>query len=176
MNTKNLRWFGVCAAIGLFAVSVIPPANARQKKAVAKYQPAIRRHLPSADSHRKKLATQVRPQILALQPSSYEFTIPHPPFASDKYPEKVELSVRGGGFRHGAVLVFDGQSVPTTFVSTTQLQASVPFKLMDAIVWRNPTNGPDSFHGKVAVVVRNPAPHTGTSRSISFVVQAWPID
>jgi len=66
------------------------------------------------------------------------------------------LTVSGTGFVRGSVVQIDGASQPTTFVSSTQLQANV--------------NGGLLAIGAHAVTVFNPTPGGGTSNSVNLTI------
>jgi len=67
------------------------------------------------------------------------------------------LSVNGSNFATGAVVTFNGQNRTTTFVSASQLTASIPATDLQAA-------------GAYAVTVVNPAPGGGASTAATFTV------
>ena len=67
------------------------------------------------------------------------------------------VTINGSGFTRSSVVQWDGTGLPTTFVSATQLTATV-----SATDIATP--------GRVAVNVRNPTPGGGTSGSFDFVI------
>ncbi|AKU98556.1 hypothetical protein AKJ09_05220 [Labilithrix luteola] len=67
------------------------------------------------------------------------------------------VHLTGTGFVSGAKVIFGGNELATTFVSTTSLDAIVPANLLTAF-------------GSVPVKVRNPTPGGGDSGSIAFTV------
>ncbi|GAB2771577.1 hypothetical protein GCM10027175_06340 [Hymenobacter latericoloratus] len=67
------------------------------------------------------------------------------------------LTVTGSGFTSGSVVRFNGADRPTTFVSATQLTATIPAS--DVVQ-----------AGTYPVTVANPAPGGGSSGSVGFVV------
>jgi len=67
------------------------------------------------------------------------------------------LTIKGGDFVAASVVNFGGSAAVTTFVSNTQLTATIP-----AASTASP--------GTIAVTVTNPAPGGGTSNSMNFTV------
>jgi YVTN family beta-propeller protein len=67
------------------------------------------------------------------------------------------LTVNGTNYVTGSMIVFGGSALATTFVSSTQLNASIPASSIAAA-------------GDSTVTVTNPAPGGGTSNSITFTV------
>ena len=67
------------------------------------------------------------------------------------------LTVNGTNYVTGTMIVFGGSALATTFVSSTQLNASIPASSIAAA-------------GDSTVTVTNPAPGGGTSNSITFTV------
>jgi hypothetical protein len=74
----------------------------------------------------------------------------------------VELTLNGSGFGPSAVVLWNGTSLPTTFVSATQLTAEVLPSGLESV-------------GSVSVTVVQPAPGGGTSQPLSFDVEAQPV-
>ncbi|HTC93262.1 MAG TPA: IPT/TIG domain-containing protein [Terriglobales bacterium] len=66
------------------------------------------------------------------------------------------LTINGSGFIRGSVVQIDGAQYPTTFVSSSQLQAQVAGNLLSI--------------GQHTVTVFNPAPGGGTSNAVSVSV------
>ena len=75
------------------------------------------------------------------------------------------LTARGSGFVFGSFVQWNGTNLPTTFVSGTQLTASLPATLFTLF-------SRYSFGGTVQVGVLNPAPGGGLSNSLPFAVLA----
>ena len=71
------------------------------------------------------------------------------------------LTVNGTGFVSSSVVRWNGSSRPTTFVSATQLQASIAAADITSA-------------GSIAVTVVSPAPGGGTSPSVAFAATAPP--
>ena len=69
----------------------------------------------------------------------------------------VTLTITGSGFVDGAQVLWNGVALPTTFVSATQLTASVPSANL-------------ATAGAQSIAVLNPAPGGGTSATLPFVV------
>ncbi|MCK6544734.1 hypothetical protein L6R52_02620 [Myxococcota bacterium] len=69
------------------------------------------------------------------------------------------LTINGAGFGSGAAATFDGATLPTTFLSSTRLTATVP---ASALV----------IAGVVPVSVTNPEPSGGAGEPIGFTVAA----
>jgi hypothetical protein len=69
------------------------------------------------------------------------------------------LTVTGTGFVNGAVVNFNGTARATTFVSATQVTASIPATDVAAA-------------GTVPITVTNPAPAGGTSNAVAFIINA----
>ena len=69
----------------------------------------------------------------------------------------VSLTVQGAGFTKESGVSFDGQLVPTTFVSERQLKAIIPSHLFQRV-------------GSFSVVISTPRPGGGSSRPIGFSV------
>jgi hypothetical protein len=67
------------------------------------------------------------------------------------------LTLTGTEFRTSSAVVFNGTTLATTYVSTTQLTAQVPASAVAAV-------------GSYDVTVRNPAPGGGSSAALPFVV------
>ncbi len=88
--------------------------------------------------------THPLPAINALNPSS-----------KTRGGSSFTLTVTGGGFATGSVVRWNGENRPTTFVSPTQLSATI-----DA--------GDIESSGSAAVTVFNPAPGGGTSPAAEF--------
>ena len=72
------------------------------------------------------------------------------------------LTVNGSGFASSSVVRWKGDARPTTFVSTTSLQAAIPAADIAAA-------------GTAAVTVFTPAPGGGTSSALTFTVNTSPI-
>jgi uncharacterized protein (TIGR03437 family) len=70
------------------------------------------------------------------------------------------LTVNGSGFQNGATVNWNGTPEPTTFVSTTQLTASIPASAIVAA-------------GSAAISVTNPS--TAASASVPFTIDALPV-
>jgi len=68
------------------------------------------------------------------------------------------LTVNGGGFVNGSTVVFNGTTLSTSFVSTSQLTANVPASSLSAA-------------GDFPVTVNNPPPGGGLSAPVVFKVQ-----
>ncbi len=73
----------------------------------------------------------------------------------------LDLSVTGTGFLTGATVIWDGADRTTTFVSDTQVIASIPPADL-------------ATPGTVSVSVRNPDPTAGASNALSFEITALP--
>jgi hypothetical protein len=71
------------------------------------------------------------------------------------------LTVNGSGFASSSVVQWNASSRPTTFVSATQLQASIAAADIAAL-------------GTAQVAVQTPSPGGGTSSSVSFAIVAPP--
>lgn len=69
------------------------------------------------------------------------------------------LTVSGTGFGTGSTLAFDGATLTTTYVSATQLTATVPAAAI-------------ATAGTYSIVATNPAPGGGASAAASFAVTA----
>ncbi len=97
--------------------------------------------------------------------SAIAFTINNPvPVATSLSPPSVvagsgafTLTVNGSNFVHGAIVVWGGTNLNTTFVSGTQLTAPV-------------TAADVATAGNVQVKVTNPAPKGGTSGALTFAI------
>jgi len=95
------------------------------------------------------------------------FIVDHPapvlasiaPFEASVGNGAITLIAAGSSFVNGAIVVFAGTPLATTYVSDTQLTAIAPSTLFTAA-------------GIVAVSVVNPAPGGGTSNSVPFEVRA----
>jgi hypothetical protein len=72
------------------------------------------------------------------------------------------LTVNGSSFISSSVVDWNGSSVATTFVNSTQLTASISVSLLLAV-------------GTFPVTVFNPSPGGGTSIAINFTVSALPV-
>jgi len=71
------------------------------------------------------------------------------------------LTVTGSGFASSSVVQWNGSNRPTTFVSATQLQASIAAADIAAV-------------GTAQVAVQTPAPGGGTSSPVSFLITVPP--
>lgn len=69
------------------------------------------------------------------------------------------LVVNGGGFAPGAIVLWDGAALATTFISTQEVRASADAARLD-------------MNRAVDVTVQNPAPGGGTSNPVVFVVNS----
>ncbi|HWQ34347.1 MAG TPA: IPT/TIG domain-containing protein [Blastocatellia bacterium] len=69
------------------------------------------------------------------------------------------LTVTGSNFINGSVVRWNGADLTTTFVSATQLTATVPASLV-------------ASQGNAAVTVFTPAPGGGTSQAATFIINA----
>lgn len=90
--------------------------------------------------------TNPKPQLTSLAPLSVMIGA-----------SSTSVSVAGSAFVPGARIVFGAADLTTTFVSATQLTATIPASALGAA-------------GSVPVTVVNPAPGGGASSSISFTV------
>ena len=72
------------------------------------------------------------------------------------------LTVSGSSFVNGSVITWNGTSLTTTYISATQLTASVAASLV-------------STTGTASVAVTSPAPGGGTSAAASFSITAAPV-
>lgn len=79
------------------------------------------------------------------------------PKAATEGDHQAEITVRGSNFIYESVVLFDGQRVPTTFVSDTQVKAVIPAPLLQRV-------------GTFPVSVWNPKPQGGTSGDAKFIV------
>jgi hypothetical protein len=70
-----------------------------------------------------------------------------------------DLTVTGTGFVSGSLIAFGGVELATTYLSATQLRATVPAALLN-------------YTGTLAVYVVNPDPNGGASFPVSFTVAA----
>src|SRR5579884_1403902 len=101
--------------------------------------------------------------------SSATFTIDNPvPSTSSLNPASAyqgygnfTLTVKGSGFVSGSVVNWNGTALPTTYVSSSQLTASVP-------------SSDTANVGTASVTVVNPAPGGGTSNAQTFTITAVP--
>ena len=93
------------------------------------------------------LVTSPTPAITGLTPDQA-------PARSDTF----TMLVNGGNFLDGAVVLWDGTALPTTFVSATQLRATVSRAQLDVA-------------GTVDVAVRNPGPNAPVSPPVAFTVE-----
>ena len=95
------------------------------------------------------LAANVQPVVGALTPAST--TAGGPAF---------ELSLTGNGFTQNSSVTFNGSTVPSTYISSTQLQANIPANAISAagnflVAVANPGGTPTSV---VSFTVNNPVP------------------
>lgn len=72
------------------------------------------------------------------------------------------LTVNGTGFVDGSTVQWNGQNLQTTFVSTTQLQATVPAALV-------------AEEGNASVTVNNAVPGEGVSNAATFTITDAPL-
>jgi hypothetical protein len=72
------------------------------------------------------------------------------------------LTVNGTGFVDGSTVQWNGQNLQTTFVSTTQLQATVPAALV-------------AEEGSASVTVNNAVPGEGVSNAATFTITDAPL-
>lgn len=86
------------------------------------------------------------PQLTTLSPLSVEVGASATP-----------LTITGAELVPGATIVFGGASLPTTFVSSTSLSATIPASAL-------------ATSGSVPVTLVNPSPGGGTSTAIAFTV------
>ncbi|MGI4760329.1 MAG: IPT/TIG domain-containing protein [Janthinobacterium lividum] len=111
------------------------------------------------------LLTVATPGGTATSASSFTVLLPNPaPTISRLSPASAvagsgatTLTVTGTGYVNSSVVQFNGVALPTTFVSATQLTATVPATAL-------------ATAGTYAVIVENPAPGGGTSPGVSFTV------
>lgn len=68
------------------------------------------------------------------------------------------ITVNGGGFVPGSAVVFNGQALPTSFVSGNELRSAIPSAALGAA-------------GDFPVAIRNPPPGGGLSAPVAFRVQ-----
>jgi len=94
------------------------------------------------------------PVLASIFPSSAPFLSPD-----------LTLTVTGSGFMFGSFVQWDRASLPTTYISSTQLTATAP-----ATVFM--FGSPYTFTGTANVAVLNPAPAGGVSNSLPFVLLA----
>lgn len=80
-----------------------------------------------------------------------------PEAATEGGPE-LALTIEGANIYEGAVVMFDGQRVPTTFVNERQIKAAIPARLLQR---------PGTF----AVTVANAGPGGGISNDVRFYVR-----
>ena len=114
------------------------------------------------------------PSIDRLDPAGYEFEIPHA--ASGHYPATIALTVYGTRFQPGATVSFDKVAVPTTFFSSTQLVAIVPFALLGKVDTAQDQRKGLEFRGKAWITVRNPGTRGATSQPKGFAITEDPIE
>jgi subtilisin family serine protease len=94
------------------------------------------------------------PVLTAISPTSAPFLGPD-----------LTLTVTGSGFMFGSFVQWDRASLPTTYISSTELTATVPATFF--IV-----GSPYTYFGTASVAVFNPAPGGGVSTSLPFVLLA----
>src|SRR5207249_11584803 len=98
--------------------------------------------------------TNPTPALASISPTSA------PLFSPD-----LTLTARGSGFMFGSFVQWNGTRLPTTFVSGTQLTATLPATLFTPF-------SQYSFGGIPQVAVFNPAPGGGLSNSLPFAILA----
>jgi hypothetical protein len=111
------------------------------------------------------LITVTTPGGSATSTSSFTVLLPNPaPVVSSLSPATavagsgaVALTVTGTGYLSSSVIQFNGAALPTTFLSATQLTATIP---ATALI----------MAGTYAVAVENPGPGGGLSLSVNFTV------
>lgn len=72
--------------------------------------------------------------------------------------QEVTVTINGRDFRKASLVGFDGQWVPTTFVSETELKAAIPGELLKRV-------------GTFPVTVWSPRPFGGMSPDVKFMVK-----
>jgi hypothetical protein len=111
------------------------------------------------------LITVTTPSGTATSATAFTVIVPNPvPTLASLSPSSVvagssdfTLTVTGTNFGSGSVVLFNGTSLRTAFVSATQLTAQVPASAV-------------ATAGSYDVVVRSPAPGGGTSAALAFAV------
>ena len=109
----------------------------------------------SADAACAGLSVPARPTSTSPAPTISGLSPSTPPAGGDGF----TLTVNGSGFVSSSVVRWNGAGIPTTFVSPTQLQATVGATSLAAA-------------GSVPVTVVTPAPGGGTSSALTFTVTA----
>ncbi len=99
------------------------------------------------------------------RPENFESQGNPVPVLADMFPKmateedsEVTITLEGDNFIKASVVSFDGITVPTTFVKSTQIKATVPGVLLSRV-------------GTFPITVWSPRPLGGTSNKLLFIVQ-----
>ncbi|MGB9069908.1 MAG: FG-GAP-like repeat-containing protein [Candidatus Acidiferrales bacterium] len=111
------------------------------------------------------LLWQSPPATTPLNPVPVLATIS--PTSAPLYSPSIALTVTGTGFVIASQVRFSGAEVPTSYVSSTQLTATVPASFLTPF-------SPDTFNGPAGVTVSNPLPGGGLSNSLPFTLLTNP--
>ena len=137
------------------------------------------KHPPSV---RRRSATAAVPRILKVTPDTMQIGVPSS-FSGHPDPDTVALVITGTGFQQGAVVRWNQHALPTRFLSSTRLEAKLPYGCLsiDSLPQVRPNtpggSGPrginaDGATGTAWLRVRNRSGRTsrGAEFTVSYVV------